>query len=165
MPDVICNTSPLQYLHQIGHLDLLPSLVSRVTVPSAVADELAEGRRRGLDLPVPETLPWIALRDPLSKAAIRLVADLGPGETGVLLLALECVEPIVILDDALARRHAEVLGLRLTGTLGVLLDAKRRGLVAAVGPLLDDLQRLGFRLSKTTRGAVLRMAGEGCDQG
>jgi len=57
LPDVICNTSPLQYLHQIGQLELLPRLVSRVVVPTAVAKELAEGRRRGLDLPVPETLP------------------------------------------------------------------------------------------------------------
>ncbi len=66
----------------------------------------------------------------------------------------------MIFDDALARRHAEVLGLRLTGTLGVLLDAKRAGLVPAVMPLIDDLQRLGFRLSNGTRQAVLRLAGE-----
>jgi len=91
---------------------------------------------------------------------VRLVADLGPGETGVLLLGMERTEPVVILDDALARRHAEVLGFQLTGTLGILLDAKRRGLVPAVAPLLDDLQRLGFRLSGGTQNAVLRMAGE-----
>lgn len=68
---------------------------------------------------------------------------------------------IVILDDALARRQAEAMGLRLTGTLGVLLDAKRAGLIAAVAPLADELQRLGFRLSGATRQAVLGLAGEG----
>jgi len=73
---------------------------------------------------------------------------------------LERVDPVVILDDALARRYAEVLKIRLTGTLGILLDAKRRGLVSSVTPLLDDLQRLGFRLSDQTRRAVLRMAEE-----
>jgi uncharacterized protein len=160
LPDVICNTSPLQYLHQIGRLELLPQLVSRVTVPTAVAQELAEGRRRGLDLPIPEALPWVDLCAPTSERVVRLVADLGPGETGVLLLALERTDPVVILDDALARRHAEVLGIPLTGTLGILLDAKRRGLVPAVTPLVDDLQHLGFRLSEATRSAVLRMAGE-----
>lgn len=160
MPDVICNTSPLQYLHQIRHLELLPKLVSRVVVPTAVADELAEGRRRGLDLPSPEELPWVDMRAPSSEKVVRLVADLGPGETGVLLLALERTDPVVILDDALARRHAEILGISLTGTLGILLDAKRRGLVPAVTPLIDDLQRLGFRLSDRTRRAVLRMAEE-----
>ncbi len=160
MPDVICNTSPLQYLHQIGYLELLPKLVSRVIVPVAVAEELAEGRRRGLDLPIPEALAWVDLRAPASEQVVRLVADLGPGETGVLLLAMERTDPVVILDDALARRHAEILGIALTGTLGILLDAKRRGLVPAVTPLIDDLQRLGFRLSEGTRNAVLRMAGE-----
>lgn len=160
LPEVICNTSPLQYLHQIGHLGLLPRLVSRVIIPTAVADELAEGRRRGLDLPVAEAFPWIDLRHPASERIVRLVADLGPGETGVLLLALERADPVVILDDALARRHAETLGIPLTGTLGILLDAKRRGLVASVTPLIGDLQRMGFRLSERTRRAVLHMAGE-----
>jgi len=160
LPEVICNTSPLQYLHQIGYLELLPRLVSRIVVPTAVAAELEEGRRLGLDLPDPEALPWVELRDSANKQVLRLVADLGPGETAVLALALERNDAIVILDDALARRHAEVLGLRLTGTLGVLLDAKRGGLVPALTPLVDELQRLGFRLSKDTRNAVLRLAGE-----
>ena len=160
MPDVICNTSPLEYLHPIGHLELLPKLVSRITVPTAVAEELAEGRRRGLDLPVPEALAWVDLRTPSSDKVVRLVADLGPGETVVLLLALERTNPVVILDDALARRHAEVLGIALTGTLGILWDAKRRGLVPAVTSLVDDRQHLGFRLNEGTRNAVLRLAGE-----
>jgi predicted nucleic acid-binding protein len=160
LPDIICNTSPIQYLHQLRCLDLLPRLVSRVLVPTAVAAELAEGRRLGLDLPIPETLPWAELRKPRDEQILRLVIDLGPGETAVLALALESADAVVILDDALARRHAEVLGLRLTGTLGVLLDAKRAGLVPAVMPLIGDLQRLGFRLSNGTRQAVLRLAGE-----
>jgi predicted nucleic acid-binding protein len=160
LADIICNTSPLQYLYQIGQLDLLPCLVSRVIVPTAVAAELAEGRRLGLKLPVPETLPWIQLRRPRSEAVLRLAADLGAGETAVIALAVESPGTIVILDDALARRHAEVLGIRLTGTLGVLLDAKRAGLVPSVTKLVDDLQSLGFRLRRTTRDAVLRLAGE-----
>jgi predicted nucleic acid-binding protein len=160
LAEVICNTSPLQYLHQIGRLELLPDLVSRTIVPTAVARELAEGRLRGLDLPIPEDLPWVDVREPSSEQVVRLVADLGPGETGVLLLALEGNDPVVILDDALARRHAESLGIRLTGTLGILLDAKRCGLVPAVAPLVGDLQRLGFRLSDQTRRAFLRMARE-----
>lgn len=89
-----------------------------------------------------------------------LVTDLGPGETQVLMLALESSDTFVVLDDALARQLAEALGLRLTGTLGLLLDAKRAGLLPAVGPLLDRLQALRFRLAPHTRAAVLRLAGE-----
>jgi predicted nucleic acid-binding protein len=76
------------------------------------------------------------------------------------MLALESRKAVVVLDDALARRVAEALGLRLTGTLGLLLDAKRAGLIPAVGPLLDQLQALRFRVAPHTRAAVLKLAGE-----
>jgi len=160
LPEVICNTSPLQYLHQLGHLDLLPRLTGHIVVPTAVATELAEGHGLGVDVPDPAALPWITLREPRSHAVLPLMTDLGPGETAVLALALESADAVVILDDALARRPAERLGLRLTGTLGLLLDAKTAGHIDLVTPLLDALQGLGFRLSPATRSAVLHLADE-----
>ena len=51
MPEVICNTSPLQYLHQLGKLDILPALAKTVTLPPAVIAELAEGQRLGVNVP------------------------------------------------------------------------------------------------------------------
>lgn len=161
MPEVICNTSPLQYLHQLGLLHVLPALAGEVVVPFAVDEELAVGRASGVSLPDPKTLSWINLRRPKSQPALPLIHDLGPGETEVLMLALEASDPIVVLDDALARRLAETLKLRLTGTVGLLLDAKRAGLIESIAPCLDRLQTLRFRLSPRTREAVLRLAGEG----
>lgn len=160
LPEIICNTSPLQYLHQLGRLEVLHRLAGTLIVPTAVAAELAEGRRRGADVPDPGDFPWIALREPRSQAVLPLMVDLGPGETAVLALALESRDAVAILDDGLARRHAERLGLRFTGTLGLLVDAKRAGHVDAVAPLLDALQTLRFRLDPATRLAVLRLAGE-----
>jgi predicted nucleic acid-binding protein len=78
----------------------------------------------------------------------------------VLALALECNDAIVILDDLLARRVAHSLGVRLTGTLGLLLDAKRAGLIARIEPALGTLQTLRFRLSPQIRAIVLGFAGE-----
>ena len=83
-----------------------------------------------------------------------------PGETAVLALALESQDAVVILDDGLARHQAKRMGLRLTGTLGLLIDAKRAGYIEAVSPHLDALQSLRFRLDPNTRLAVLRLAGE-----
>ncbi|MBW1918487.1 MAG: DUF3368 domain-containing protein [Deltaproteobacteria bacterium] len=160
MPEIICNTSPLQYLHQIGLLQLLPKMVGRIIIPAAVQEELDQGRRLGIDLPDIDTLPWLAIRQPLSVAALPLVTDLGPGETQVLALALETPDTVALIDDALARRIAETLGIKLTGTLGVLLSAKRAGLLPAVAPFLDHLQELRFRVSPATRSAVLKLAGE-----
>lgn len=109
MPEVICNTSPLQYLHQLGLLHILPTLAGEVIVPPAVVDELEEGRALGVNLPEVMALDWITIRRPVSEPAVPLVTDLGPGETEVLMLALESREAVVVLDDALARRVAEPL--------------------------------------------------------
>lgn len=160
MPEIICNTSPLQYLHQLGLLHLLSDLAGRIIVPSAVISELSAGRAQGVDLPIPEKLEWITIRAPVSAPVIPLVVDLGAGETEVLALALESGNAQVLLDDALARRVAAMLGLSFRGTLGLLLDAKKAGLVPAVGPLLDRLRLLGFWLSQETRRNVLELAGE-----
>jgi predicted nucleic acid-binding protein len=160
LPDLICDTSPLQYLHQLDLLSVLSALAERVIVPPSVIEELEVGHRLGVSLPDVTTLDWVTVRQPTSKAALPLVTDLGPGETQVLMLALESPEAVAVLDDALAHRVAETLGLRLTGTLGLLLDAKRAGLVEVVAPLLDRLQALRFRLALHTRAAVLRLAGE-----
>ena len=157
---MVCNTSPIQYLHQLGLLDLLPKLGGRVCIPPAVIEELAAGREAGVDLPDLTQLDWVRVRRPVSAAALPLVRDLGPGETEVLMLGLESRESILVLDDALARRVAVGLGLRLTGTLGILLSAKRIGLLSAVTPLLDRLQRLRFHLAPQTRAAVLTLADE-----
>ena len=160
MPDIVCNTSPLQYLHQLGLLDIVKALVSQLIVPPAVVTKLAEGRARGVDLPDLGELNWVTVRSPVSSTAAPLVTDLGPGETQVLMLALESPDAIVVLDDAPARQLAAALKLRLTGTLGILLTAKRAGLLPAVGPQLDRLQALRFRLAPHTRAAVLKLAGE-----
>lgn len=160
MPEIICNTSPLQYLHQLGLLDVVSAIVGQLTIPPAVVAEIEHGKARGVDLPDLHKLDWVLIRTPQSRTSVPLVTDLGPGETEVLMLALEAPEAIVVLDDALARQLAEALGLRLTGTLGLLLDAKQAGLVPALAPLLDQLQALRFRLAPQTRTAVLKLAGE-----
>lgn len=141
-------------------LHILPALTKRVIVPPAMVEELSVGRALGLNLPDLATLNWVMVRHPVSQAALPLVTDLGPGETEVLMLALELNDPVAVLDDALARRVAETLGLHLTGTLGLLLDAKRAGLVTHVGRLLDQLEALRFRLAAHTRAAVIKLAGE-----
>jgi predicted nucleic acid-binding protein len=69
-------------------------------------------------------------------------------------------DPLVILDDAAARAYAQTLGIRLTGTLGVLVKAKQSGLIAAIRPNLDQLDTLGFYLGTHVRAKILGLAGE-----
>ena len=160
MTEVICNTSPLQYLHQTRLLHLLPDLYHSITVPTAVVDELAVGRSKGVDLPDPAGHAWLQVRAPTSAAALPLVADLGRGEAEVLASALELPGSLAVLDDGPARRICDGLGLRLIGTVGILLEAKSAGRLPAVRPVLDELQQLRFRRSARTRETALRAAGE-----
>jgi predicted nucleic acid-binding protein len=169
LPDLVCNTSCIQYLHQLGLLGKLSAIADHVVIPTAVLGELTEGRKRGVDLPAPDEMRWIAVAAPrsivgrlLERGAdvLSLVTRLGDGETQVLALALERVGSVAALDDHLARTFAETLSIPLTGTLGLLLDLKRVGAIGSVRPCLDRLERLGFRLAPPTREAVLRLAAE-----
>ncbi len=160
MPDVICNTSPLQYLHQADVLELLPALVGQVYVPEAVAAELREGRRRNVRLPALEELSWLIVRPVRDPTLLPLVTHLGDGEKEVLALGLETQDALLLLDDRDARRYARALELEVSGTLGLLLRAKERGVLDAIRPVLDRLQALRFRLNAKTRQRVLERAGE-----
>ncbi|HSK78445.1 MAG TPA: DUF3368 domain-containing protein [Thermoanaerobaculia bacterium] len=160
MPEAIADTSPLQYLFQLDLLDLLPSLYGQVLVPEAVVRELATGRSRGVALPDLSSLSWITIRKITSSRVLLMAPDLGAGEREVLALAVEISDPLVVLDDALARRFARRFELPLTGTLGLLLKAKQIGRIGQINPSLDRLDSLGFRLDDKTRASVLEIAGE-----
>ena len=160
MPEVITDTSPLQYLYQLAQLDLLPTLYGQIRMPQAVADELAQGRVQGISLPDPPALSWITVCPMPSSSLIPDLPNLGAGEREALSLAIAIPDSLVILDDALARSYAQQLNLLLTGTLGVLLKGKQSGYVEALTPLLDKLDILNFCLSPATRAAVLKLANE-----
>jgi len=160
MPEIIVDTSPLQYLYQIAQLDLLPTLYGHIKIPQAVATELSEGLAQGLSLPDLASLSWITCCPVPPSMMISNVPKLGAGEQEALSLAITIPDSLVIVDDALARRYAQQLNIPITGTLGVLLKGKQLGHITTIAPLLDELNGLGFRLSPQTHVAVLKLAGE-----
>jgi len=161
MPEItIVNTSPLFYLHRLGLLELLNKLYGHITVPEAVEKELKEGQAQGEDVPQLENYPWVEIKSVSMPRYLQLIADLGPGESEVLALATNHPSALVILDDKLARRIAEMQEFRLTGTAGVLLRAKQNGLVPALKPVIEKLLDLDFRLKPDFVEATLELAGE-----
>ena len=160
MPEVVSNTSPLQYLHQTGLLDLLPAMYGTIIIPAAVADELERGIHLGVALPRVSETSWLHIRPVEHRRLLAMVTDLDAGEREVLALASENPDSLALLDDSWARRSADLLAIKYTGTLGVIVKAKKRGLVAKVGTLLDRLESLRFYLDPATRIRVLRLAEE-----
>lgn len=160
MPELVCDTSVLIALYQIGMIDVLPQFGTPVIVPAAVEQEVVAGRTAGHDVPEISGIDWITIRSPASRPALPGVSQLDAGEAEVLWVALE-TGAIAVVDEVPARRTAAQLGIAFTGTLGLLVDAKRRGLVAEVAPLLDELELHEFHMSQHVRAAILRAAGEG----
>jgi predicted nucleic acid-binding protein len=141
-------------------LDLLRKLYKRIVVPEAVVAELEAGRDQGEDVPDVTDYDWIEVRSIHVPKLVRLITDLGAGESEVLSLALEETDCLVILDDHLAREVANLQNLRITGTAGVILKAKQEGYLPAVAPLLDKLTHLDFRLSEAVKAHILKLAQE-----
>lgn len=156
---VISDTGPLSYLYRLGRLDLLRQLYGRILVPPAGVAELGVGHRLGKDLPDVAALEWIELRAPPADS-LKEITGLGAGETEGIALGRALPGALLLIDDAEARRVAVGFGLRVTGTVGVLILAKDRRLIEQVAPELDRLSTFGFRLAPHVRAAALRRAAE-----
>jgi predicted nucleic acid-binding protein len=162
MPELaISNTSPIQYLYQLGLIHLLPRFYQKVAIPQAVADELSTGRSLEVELPDLPALGWLEVRPSVQAQPLPLATTLGIGERQVLALAIGVANSLVILDDGRARRIGRLLGLKMTGTVGILARGTREGLNPRLLSMLDRLESLGFRLSTDVKAAALRRVGEG----
>jgi uncharacterized protein len=157
---VIVDTSPLQYLHQIACLNLLRKLYSTIVVPFAVCAELQVGQDQGVDVPDISSIEWIQIVQIPSPGLVPNVTDLGQGEAEVIALGIQAPESLLILDDGLGRRIADLYQLRYTGTLGVLIKAKKLGHIDAIAPAIDKLCDRGMWLTEKVIGDILRLAGE-----
>jgi predicted nucleic acid-binding protein len=158
---VVCDTTVLLYLGRIDRLDLLRALFSEVFIPEQVATELDMGRLIRRDTVDPRELGWAKLVS-VSRSAIQQLPPnrLGVGERAVISYAESHACDVVGLDDYQARALAEQMGLAVVGTLGVLLLAKRHGLIPAVRPLVDAIKDQGFRLDTDLYQVVLTLADE-----
>ena len=161
--EVVADTSPLIALARIGELDLLRRLYGRVAVPAAVEAELAIGSDRpgARMLEAALVAGWLSVQ-PVSDRAPGpdLSLLLGPGEAEAIVLAEERQARLLLIDDLRGRRIARRRGIPVAGVAGVLLAAKSRGEIAAVGPILRRLSEAGYRLSPRLVAEVFAAAGE-----
>ena len=114
---------------------------------------IEEGKNLGEDELKIENYSWfqIYLSPDLNLTELSKMGDiLGRGEKEVMALALEISDSLVIVDDGLARSYARDLGIKITGTVGVLLKAKQAEYLDLIKPILEELIMVGFYLDKTT---------------
>jgi predicted nucleic acid-binding protein len=151
MPEIIISdTSCLIVLSKINELEILKKLYSEVIVTEEVVNEFV--------IPLPD---WFLIKSPKDKTKQQILEiQIDKGEASSIALALEYKECTLILDDSKARKVAETLGLKITGTIGILIKAKQQKFFPLLKPILDKIKNSGFHLSKNLETSALKEAGE-----
>ena len=158
--EVVIDAGPLIALARLDALELAARVFFKAAVTQTVAKEC---------LADPSHAEFQPIRSAISAGFLEVVDDhqlhpiglwnLDPGEASVIVLAQER-RAGVLLDDRAARRAAKDAGLPVIGTCGLLLLAKRKGLIQAVSPLLHQLVDSGYYLDRSLMRRVCELAGE-----
>jgi uncharacterized protein len=145
---IISDASCLIALQRIGKLEILPSVFERVLAPPAVIAEFGKSHS------------FLEVVSPSESKFLKSIrTELGAGESEAIILALE-LGFAVILDDKKARNMANTLGAKTIGTIGVLIQAKKLGIIATLKPVLDAFDAAHFYVSQSVRRKALSMVGE-----
>jgi predicted nucleic acid-binding protein len=151
---VIADTSPINYLIRIGQIHVLQAIYERVLIPHAVHDELlAQGAPLSVRAWAKNLPGWVEAVSPLT-ARTAILKNLDEGETEAILLAQELCADWLLIDETAGRAEATRRGLKTIGTLGILLEANKRGLLP-LRECLKDLHREGFYVSNNLIDRIL----------
>lgn len=161
MPQIVSNTSPLIHLAKIGQLNLLPEFFGEIAIPHAVYEEcITEGKQRE-EIAMIKNANWLHSYNVANKNLITaLQSELDNGESEAIALALETNADLILLDDAEAREKARLYNLKITGTLGILLRAKKQGKLKSFTDVMEDLLKTGFWINPSLKRRLLIEAKE-----
>ena len=147
---IISDTSCLIVLTNIGELPLLQKTYGNIITTLEVAAEYGQ--------PLPAWIEIKAAADKKLQQVLELQID--KGESSAIALAMETPNCTIILDDYKARQVADSLGLSITGTIGVIIKAKLKGIIPFIKPYLDKINQTDFRISIEIEQQALKQAGE-----
>jgi predicted nucleic acid-binding protein len=156
----VVNASPVILLGKVGHLDLLELLCAQMTIPASVVSEVCAVPYQDAGQDWLRGRAQAYVHDVGSIDPLIRTWDLGIGESKVLTWARDHSGYEAILDDRAARNCALALGIPVRGTLGVILLAKREGLLSHVRPVFARLQEAGLRIAPAVLNTALGLAGE-----
>lgn len=146
---VIADTSCFILFKKIDRFDILKNTFGEISVTDKVLDEYGP-------LPI-----WIKVRTDYNPQIYEKInQNFGPGESSCIALAQEQSNPILLIDDKRARKVAEDIGIQCTGSLGVLLIAKREKAIENVADILQEIRKTDFRMTDSISKKLLELANE-----
>lgn len=159
MPKIVSNTAPIISLLKINKLTVLKDLYGEVIIPHGVFNEIEAGKDKEYYTDLLK-IEWIKVEKIKDEKSISYFLDLDKGEAETIILAVESGADLTILDETLGRYHAKRAELKVTGTLGILLKAKKSRYIIEIKPLLYELKNKGIWLSNDLIEKILLLAGE-----
>ncbi len=159
MRKIISNTTPIISLLKVDKLNLLKELYTKIIVPTAVYLEIENGKEKPYYQDLTQ-IDWIDIQEISNPDSRAYFLDLDDGEAEVLILAKEQNADLVIMDEIMGRRYSKQLGFNLTGTIGILLKSKEKGLISSVKNLLNELTEKGIWLSPKLISKALKLSKE-----
>ncbi len=155
---IVSDTSSISNLLQIGSIDILHQIFGEITITPAVQRELYLLPEQEFEI---ERLVWIKVKAPKNQhLVVDLLEELDLGEAESIALAVEENAEFLIIDEYKGRLIADSYGVKIVGILGVLIEAKKRGIIRLVKPELEKLIEVGFRLNNQLIENVLKGLGE-----
>ena len=156
----VVNASPLIFLSKAGVIHFLQQAAPDIVVPQVVALEIGRRGRNDITARTLANNPWVATVEVPVIPPLIQSWDLGPGESAVLAYARTHPGLVAIIDDGAGRRCAETLGVPLLGTLGLIMIAKKRGLIPTARPVIALLKQQGMFLSESIIDRAMDLIGE-----
>ena len=141
---IICDAGPLIFLAKIDQLNILKAIAKEVWIPTSVWNEVVIDSELHDETKELKMFLSNCIRDPdpILERVFKLEVD--PGEAAAIALAMQHPYSCLLIDDMMGRMIAQRQGVRITGTLGILIRAKRMGLIAQLKPLFDNLKIHGW---------------------
>ncbi len=147
---LVVDTSCLILLNKLDCLHLLKVISGEVLITPEVKVEFGKA--------IPD---WIKERSCSDKKYMQLLElEVDRGEASVMALSMEKSDSVLIIDDLKARNLAEELKINYSGSMGVLLRAKRIGAIDEITPIIDRVRSTDFRISEQMLTTILKLAGE-----
>lgn len=147
---IVSDASCIILFSKIGKLDILKSLFHNLVITDIIAKEYSQ------------KLPdFIQVKNPKNKKYQQILETfLDKGEASAIALAFEEDDSLLIIDESKGRREAKRLGINITGSLGLIITAKEKGIISSTSEIIELIQKTNFRISESLILKALEISGE-----
>jgi len=155
---VISDTTAISNLIQIGALNLLKDIYNEIIIPTAVYNELLVLDSNELPIRKQLNQDWFKIETVIKDSTfLSLSVELDIGEVEAITLAIQKKADYLLIDEKEGRKIAVEKELKIIGTLGILIEAKRRKLIESVKTKMDDLMNIGFWINPKLYNKVIEI--------